>query len=201
MYNSAEDRHALFERQGGRCTGCLRQFPYRNLTVDHVLPQSKGGGDAIGNLQLLCGACNSKKGAGTHEELIARLAAEGVIRATASLFGRKGYAPAKEGTMGPVAAAAVTIALPYVMAGVTRTMQIAYENRAEIKEETVKRARALKGVKALLRDVRGLPLLLPSPRRGGRDAALEEERLEVLRWWWWTAGGGLDAAPRGEALP
>lgn len=43
-YNSAENRRALFEEQAGRCTGCLRPFPYRDLTVDHILPQSKGGG-------------------------------------------------------------------------------------------------------------------------------------------------------------
>ena len=46
---------------------------FRNLTVDHIVPQSKGGSDHLDNLQLLCGACNSKKGGRTMEALIADL--------------------------------------------------------------------------------------------------------------------------------
>ena len=56
----------------------LMHFPFRNLTIDHVVPQTKGGTDHADNLQLLCGACNSTKGTGTQEELIARLRAEGI---------------------------------------------------------------------------------------------------------------------------
>ena len=44
-------------------------FKIRNLTVDHIKPQSKGGTDHPNNLQLLCQACNSTKGKGTQEEL------------------------------------------------------------------------------------------------------------------------------------
>ena len=71
-------KHTLFGRQEGRCNGCLMAFPFRNMTIDHVVPQSKGGQDNFDNLQLLCGACNSTKGAGTQEELIAKLKREGL---------------------------------------------------------------------------------------------------------------------------
>ena len=43
------------------CGGCGEHFLKRNLTVDHIVPTSKGGTDHPGNLWLLCGACNSSK--------------------------------------------------------------------------------------------------------------------------------------------
>ena len=71
-------KHQLFGKQEGRCGGCREAFPFRNFTIDHVVPQSKGGTDHFDNLQLLCGACNSTKGAGTQSELIAKLKEQGI---------------------------------------------------------------------------------------------------------------------------
>ena len=68
-------KHTLYGKQEGRCTGCRVLFPFRNLTVDHVVPRVKGGTDHEDNLQLLCGACNSLKGTGTQAELLAKLKA------------------------------------------------------------------------------------------------------------------------------
>ena len=48
-------------------------FPFRNFTVDHIVPQSRGGTDHLDNLQLLCGACTSLKGDRSQEYLMARL--------------------------------------------------------------------------------------------------------------------------------
>ena len=77
-YAAQSNRQLLYGAQEGRCNGCLTWFPFRNFTVDHVVPRSRGGTDHIDNLQLLCGACNSTKGTGTQEELIARLQAQGI---------------------------------------------------------------------------------------------------------------------------
>ena len=71
-------KHTLFGRQEGLCAGCRVMFPYRNFTIDHKVAQSRGGTDHLDNLQLLCGACNSKKGTRTHEQFIALLEREGV---------------------------------------------------------------------------------------------------------------------------
>lgn len=70
----------LFGKQEGKCNGCQCPFYFRNLTVDHIVPKSKGGTDRIENLQLLCGACNSTKGNRSHAELIESLRAQGILR-------------------------------------------------------------------------------------------------------------------------
>ena len=73
-------KHTLFGRQEGICAGCRISFPFRNLTIDHKIPVSRGGQDNIENLQLLCGACNSLKGSGSQEELMVKLRESGIIQ-------------------------------------------------------------------------------------------------------------------------
>lgn len=73
--NYRTHKHTLYGRQEGVCTGCLTLFPFRNFTVDHVVPKSRGGSD---HLQLLCGACNSTKGSRPMEALIADLVKAGI---------------------------------------------------------------------------------------------------------------------------
>lgn len=41
---------------------CVHCNCKENLTIDHIIPVSKGGKDDIENLQILCKSCNSKKG-------------------------------------------------------------------------------------------------------------------------------------------
>lgn len=38
-----------------------RRLPFRVATIDHVIPKSKGGTDAISNLKLACYLCNLQK--------------------------------------------------------------------------------------------------------------------------------------------
>ena len=71
-------KHTLYGVQEGLCAGCRVMFPFRNMTVDHVVPQSKGGTDHMTNLQLLCGACNSMKGTRSQEEFVAVLVRDGL---------------------------------------------------------------------------------------------------------------------------
>ena len=71
--NYRQHRHILFGEQEGRCNGCRTDFPFKNMTVDHVIPRSRGGTDHLENLQLLCNYCNSLKGNRSQEYLIAEL--------------------------------------------------------------------------------------------------------------------------------
>jgi len=49
----------LCEYYDHRCVCCNHQF--QRLTVDHVLPLTKGGTNDIQNIQPLCRSCNSRK--------------------------------------------------------------------------------------------------------------------------------------------
>ena len=73
-------KKALYGQQVGHCAGCKVLFDIRNFTIDHIVPQIKGGTDHLDNLQLLCGASNSMKGTKTQEEFLALLKREGIGR-------------------------------------------------------------------------------------------------------------------------
>ena len=67
----------LYGRQEGYCKGCGHHFQLRNLTIDHKTPRSQGGSNDIGNLQLLCHACNQLKDDGPEERLMSELRERG----------------------------------------------------------------------------------------------------------------------------
>lgn len=56
-------RCEIYARYNGRCTICGRHIRFDVMTVDHIVPKSKGGTNDIKNLQLACHTCNLVKGA------------------------------------------------------------------------------------------------------------------------------------------
>lgn len=64
----ALSRRNVFHRDGHRCQYCGETFPAKELTCDHVIPRSQGGGMSWENLVTACAPCNRRKGGRTPEE-------------------------------------------------------------------------------------------------------------------------------------
>ena len=62
------NRINIFRRDGGHCQYCGKTFARQELTIDHVVPKSKGGTSTWENVVCSCGKCNRKKGGRTPEE-------------------------------------------------------------------------------------------------------------------------------------
>lgn len=60
--SKSEIRQKVFKKHGRKCLSCSST---ENLTLDHVIPISRGGKDEISNLQPLCKSCNCSKGTKT----------------------------------------------------------------------------------------------------------------------------------------
>lgn len=63
------DRAAIIKRDNSTCYLCLSLLSPKQITLDHVIPLSRGGSHTAGNLKVACGKCNSKKGARLLSEL------------------------------------------------------------------------------------------------------------------------------------
>lgn len=85
-----KEKELHYKAQNGKCNLCGKKFEMRNLAVDHIKAFSKGGTDRGHNLQLLCTACNSSKGAGTQGQAKNRLEQQGVIKGKATSSSKAG---------------------------------------------------------------------------------------------------------------
>lgn len=54
-------RRNIFERDGNRCQYCGRHLPREDLTLDHVVPRSRGGASTWENVVVACLKCNDRK--------------------------------------------------------------------------------------------------------------------------------------------
>lgn len=67
-YHVRLNRRNLFARDRNRCQYCGRRFSVSELSIDHVTPVSRGGGNTWDNLVCACVRCNTRKGNRTPRE-------------------------------------------------------------------------------------------------------------------------------------
>ena len=60
-YVSGSIRYQVLKRAKYRCELCGAHERQAALHVDHIIPRSKGGADALSNFQCLCITCNTNK--------------------------------------------------------------------------------------------------------------------------------------------
>ena len=60
-YIPAATRVDVLRRDNHRCVYCGVSAKKAELEIDHIIPFSKGGSNAISNLQTLCSVCNKGK--------------------------------------------------------------------------------------------------------------------------------------------
>ena len=61
-------RSNIYWRDMYRCQYCYEKFSHSKLTLDHVIPKSRGGTKSWENLVTCCAKCNQKKGSRTPDE-------------------------------------------------------------------------------------------------------------------------------------
>lgn len=62
------NRRNIYARDENRCQYCGKRFSTSDLSIDHVVPRSRGGTTAWENLCCCCLKCNVKKGGRTPKE-------------------------------------------------------------------------------------------------------------------------------------
>lgn len=62
------NRRNIFARDHNQCQYCGKRYPTTDLSLDHVIPRSQGGGATWDNIVCSCLACNIKKGGRTPKQ-------------------------------------------------------------------------------------------------------------------------------------
>ena len=66
-FNDPEKKREMFERDKWICQYCGEKVTQENATLDHFIPQSKGGKSSKDNLRTCCLICNSIKSGKSYE--------------------------------------------------------------------------------------------------------------------------------------
>jgi 5-methylcytosine-specific restriction endonuclease McrA len=83
------NRRNLFARDGNRCQYCGKKFATSDLSLDHVVPRSRGGQATWQNIVCACLKCNVRKGGRTPREAGMHLIREPIEPRTSPVLGLK----------------------------------------------------------------------------------------------------------------
>lgn len=72
------NRRNIFARDRNRCQYCGKKFPTTELSLDHIVPRSRGGEANWTNIVCCCVKCNVRKGGRLPEEAGVKLIVEPV---------------------------------------------------------------------------------------------------------------------------
>lgn len=78
------NRQNVFKRDGHACVYCGKD---RDLTLDHVLPRSRGGENSWENLVTCCAKCNGRKDNRTPDEAGMKMRVKPTVPTLATLLG------------------------------------------------------------------------------------------------------------------
>jgi 5-methylcytosine-specific restriction endonuclease McrA len=62
------NRRNIFARDHNQCQYCGKKFPTSELSLDHIVPRSQGGGSTWENIVCACVRCNVRKGGRTPKQ-------------------------------------------------------------------------------------------------------------------------------------
>ncbi len=62
------NRRNIFARDNNQCQYCGKKYPTSDLSLDHILPRSQGGGSSWENIVCACIDCNVRKGGRTPKQ-------------------------------------------------------------------------------------------------------------------------------------
>lgn len=67
------EKKSVYAKCNGTCAICGNPVKYKKMTIDHIVPLSKGGTNGMDNLQLACKRCNLMKADFTAEEFVEKI--------------------------------------------------------------------------------------------------------------------------------
>lgn len=69
-------KRTLLRKQSNKCLYCECHLDARSMTIDHMIPRSRGGSNTLENLAAACSKCNNAKGSMTKDEYLETVGAK-----------------------------------------------------------------------------------------------------------------------------
>lgn len=66
-------KKSVYAKCNGKCAICGKPVKFKKMTIDHIMPLSRGGTNDIKNLQLACKRCNSMKSNMTMDDMMGQI--------------------------------------------------------------------------------------------------------------------------------